>query len=275
MVARPTGGHHVRRVPKSWLAAGCAALALVAGCASRRPDRHVPPYARVPYEPFSRDAAVAIALREWRAFGAPVDDAMPDREHPVVPQVKPEREQGLWQRVGDYWWLGLDAGSPESGWTGRHDAEGGVFPPADDGRFAWSAAFVSYVMRAAGARDGFPYSASHWTYVDAAFAQQPGVRLRTERPEAYPPKPGDLICIGRESARGIRYDDLPARFAGHCDVVVAAAPGELTVVGGNVNDAVTMKHVPLTDSGTLATPDGTVVDARYGWFVVVRVLYAD
>lgn len=246
---------------------------LLAGCASRGPDRHVPPYARVPFEPFSRDAAVAIALREWRAFGAPVDDAMPDREHPAEPTVKPEREQGLWQRVGDYWWIGMDAGSDESGWTGRNDGDGRVFPPSDDGRYAWSAAFVSYVMRAAGARGGFPYAASHWIYVDAAFAGKPGVVLRTERPESYAPQAGDLICIGREASRGIRYDDLPARFAGHCDLVVAAAPGELTVVGGNVNDAVTMKHVPVTDAGTLATPDGAVVDPRYGWFVVVRVLY--
>lgn len=229
----------------------------------------------MPYEPFARDAAVAIALREWRAFGSLVDDSLPDREHPVVPDVKPEREQGLWQRIGEYWWLGLDAGSPESGWTGRHDADGRVFPPSDDGRFAWSAAFVSYVMREAGARDAFPYSASHWEYVDDAFAQKPGVQLRTERPEAYAPQPGDLICIGRESARGIRYDDLPARFAGHCDLVVGTEPGALTVVGGNVNDAVTMKHVPVTDSGTLATPDGAVVDPRYRWFVVVRVLYAE
>jgi hypothetical protein len=167
----------------------------------------------------------------------------------------------------------MDADSEESGWTGIHDGDGHVFPPAEDGRFAWSAAFVSYVMREAAAGDGFPYAAAHWTYIDAAFAAKPGVRLRTERPESYPPQPGDLICIGREAARGIRYDDLPARFAGHCDIVVGVAPGELTVIGGNVNDAVTMKHVPVTDTGTVATADGQVVDARYGWFVVVRVLY--
>jgi hypothetical protein len=47
------------------------------------------------------------------------------------------------------------------------------------------------------------------------------------------------------------------------------------VIGGNVDDAVTMKHVPTTTDGMLAGPDGTVVDPRYGWFVVIRVLYGD
>ena len=35
-------------------------------------DAHIPPFARWPYQPFSREAAVQIALREWRAFGQPV-----------------------------------------------------------------------------------------------------------------------------------------------------------------------------------------------------------
>ena len=40
-----------------------------------------------------------------------------------------------------------------------------------------------------------------------------------------------------------------------------------------MDDAVTMKHVPVTDDGKLATPDGTVLDTRYPWMVVLRVLY--
>ncbi|TMK24566.1 MAG: hypothetical protein E6G69_18680, partial [Alphaproteobacteria bacterium] len=32
-------------------------------------DAHIPLYARVPYQPFSREAAIQIAYREWRAFG--------------------------------------------------------------------------------------------------------------------------------------------------------------------------------------------------------------
>ena len=88
-----------------------------------------------------------------------------------------------------------------------------------------------------------PYSASHWEYVDDAFAQKPGVQLRTERPEAYAPQPGDLICIGRESARGIRYDDLPRASPATATSGGRHGARALTVVGGNVNDAVTMKHV--------------------------------
>jgi hypothetical protein len=55
--------------------------------------------------------------------------------------------------------------------------------------------------------------------------------------------------------------------------VVQVAPGQLSVIGGNVDDAVTMKHVPITPDGKLAEPDGTVLDTRYPWMVVLRVLY--
>ena len=40
--------------------------------------------------------------------------------------------------------------------------------------------------------------------------QTSGWLIVAETPEAYAPRPGDLICIGRGSARDLRYDDLPA-----------------------------------------------------------------
>ena len=58
-------------------------------------NEHIPPFARVPYEPLSRNAVVAIALREWRLFGAPVDDNPPGTYRPTTPEDKPERQQGL------------------------------------------------------------------------------------------------------------------------------------------------------------------------------------
>jgi hypothetical protein len=235
----------------------------------------VPPFARVPYEPFGRDAAIAVALREWRLFRQPVQEntVAPD-EAVEDPDSKPERQPGLWQRVGEYWWLGLDADRRERAWTGKHDETGRVFPPEQDGRFAWSAAFISYVMRIAGAGTRFPYSERHAEYINAARRGDARWAVRAEPPTRYAPQPGDLICFGRGVDRDLRFEDLPAPpFPGHCDIVAARDPGRLTVIGGNVEDAVTMKHVPTTADGLLAASDGTVVDTRYPWFVVIRVLY--
>jgi hypothetical protein len=260
-----------------------AMVSVLAACAQPpkapiAPDAYVPPFARVPYAPISRASVVAVALREWRLFGEPVDDDPPGSRPPPAPDQKPEREEGLWQRVGEYWWLGMNAGSPEAAWTGMHDEHGNVFPADVDGDYAWSAVFVSYVMRIAGAAGQFPYSASHSTYIDIAKQMATGATrgwvVSAERPEGYAPQPGDLICLGRGHARSLRYDDLPAgQFPGHCDIVVdTQASGVIAVVGGNVDDAVTMKHVPVTPDGKLAGADGTVLDTRYPWMVVLRLL---
>jgi hypothetical protein len=227
---------------------------------------------------------VAIAQREWRLFGSPVDDDAPGTRPPPPPDQKPERAAGLWQRVGEYWYEGQPAGALESAWTGKHDAQGRVFPADRDGDFAWSAAFISYVMRIAAAGARFPYSPNHSYYIDVARRVSQGLvsgyDLTAERVQDYAPLPGDLICMGRDASANIKFDDLPAgTFPAHCDIVVAApppgpTPRVLSVIGGNVDDAVTMKHVPVTAAdGKLAGPDGVVLDSRYPWFVVLRVLY--
>jgi hypothetical protein len=107
-----------------------------------------------------------------------------------------------------------------------------------------------------------------------ALGQTSGWIITAERPESYAPQPGDLICEARGSARALRYDDLPApSFPGHCDIVVdTSVPGAISVIGGNVDDAVTMKHVPVTQDGKLAMPNGQVLDTRYPWMVVLRLL---
>ncbi len=246
------------------LLAGCAAQPIV--LADRPPpDQHVPDYARRPFEPFSRTNAIAIAMREWRAFGSAIDDG-PPRAEPPGPQ-RTDNQPGLWQRVGDYWWFGLDAGSREGGLTPRYDETGAPYPDAAP---AWSAAFIAYIMRAAGAGPGFTYSPLHADYINAA-ANGIGV-LQAGAPDRVAPVPGDIICLPRGEAQNLRFQDLPAnRFTAHCDLVVAASPAELTVVGGNVGASVTMKHVPVA-AGLLA-PAGRVLDSRYAWFAVLRVHY--
>src|SRR6201987_2680809 len=262
-----------------------AALEL-AGCAAPPPEAlppgpapgittalnaHVPPFARWPYQPFSREAAVQIALREWRAFGQ--QGGFPNVELPV----DWERQEGMWQRVGEYWWLGLDPNWKEQAWTGMHNENGQIFPESQDGDYAWSAAFVSYVMRMAGAGSRFPYSETHADYINAArrheMGAQPGIVIATERMEVYAPQRGDLICYWR-GRRKITYDDLPAgKFGGHCDIVVEIKPGELDVIGGNVDNAVAMKHIPATADGHLAGPAGVALDPDHNYFVVLRVEY--
>ena len=238
------------------------------------PADRVPDFASRNFEPFARSEAVGIALAQWRMFGQPVDDDPPESRPIPAPADKPERQPGLWQRVGEYWWIGQDPGEREAGWTGKHDVDGHVFRAGGDAHYAWSAAFISYVMRTAGAGTRFPYSPNHSTYVNAAASGDSPI-LRARNPADYAPQLGDLICLGRGHAATLRFADLPTSYLwpGHCDIVVARQPGTLSVVGGNVDDAVTMKHVPVTADGKLANPDGSIVDTRYPWLTVIEIAY--
>jgi len=238
---------------------------------------HSPPFARMPYEPFSRADAVAIAEQEWRLFGQRVDDDPPASRQPPGPNDDPDRVPGFWQRIGEYWWLGQDANRRESAWTGMHDESGQEFDDRRDDYYAWSAAFISYVMRTAGAGARFPYAPSHYVYINIAKQMKlggtSGWAMVAERPEEYAPVPGDLICFSR-GGRPLKYDKLPVRhFAGHCDIVVSRGKEQISVIGGNVDHAVTMKHVPVTTDGRLADCRDCVRDTRYPWFVVLRILY--
>jgi hypothetical protein len=240
-------------------------LLALGGCASN----HAPPFATVPYQPFSRSAAVAIATDEWRLWGSRVGK-MPD--YKLTESSMGERQQGLWQRVGEYWWEGMNASDPESRFTGKHDASGDVFPIAAHDDYAWSAAFISYVMRIAGAGNDFPYAPDHATYINyAARAAQGKIAhplLIAENPAAYAPRLGDLACFPRGNARHLIFADLPTsyNFTSHCGIVVAGRPGQLDIVSGNVQDAVVLEHLDADAEGRITDPH---------WFVVLRVLYIE
>jgi hypothetical protein len=243
------------------------ALCLItAGCAA--PDAHAPPFARQPYETFARNDAVAIALDEWRLFGMRVDDN-DGAGYVQTDTAMAERQPGGWQRIGEYWWEGLNANDPDNTWTGKHDAHGQLFPAAVNGHYAWSAAFISYVMRIAGAGRDFPYAADHAFYINyAARAAKGEVRdplLIAENPLNYAPRLGDLVCSGRGKARSLTYADLPTtqNFPAHCAIVTAGAADQISVIGGNVEDAVALTHVPTNNAGMVGPP----------WFVVLRVMY--
>ena len=229
----------------------------VSGCAGKTV---VPDFAAEPYVAFNREDAVAIALREWRLFGSPTDDT-------PEPAQKPERAPGLWERVGEYWWLGLGGQSREARWTGKHDESGHAFPVWDDERYAWSAAFISYVMRIAGAGDRFPYAPNHAAYVNAAVDGRSPI-LTAHAAGTYEPKPGDILCHGRDWASNLRFSDLPTKgfWPGHCAIVVARQATALSVVGGNERDAVTIDQVSMGADGGLIGREGV-------WPIVLEVRY--
>jgi hypothetical protein len=270
--------------------AGCAAKPPVAQPGAAKPASvpliaqggdtpgHAPPFARMRYEAFTRADAVAIAEQEWHLFGAHVDDdPPPPGGYDPAPGDDPARAPGHWERIGEYWWLGQDVDRRESAWTGMHDETGQEIDANHDDYYAWSAAFISYVMRTAGAGARFPYAPSHYVYINTAkdmkLGRTSGWVVMAERVDEYAPLPGDLICYAREKYK-LTYEKLPRRrFAAHCDMVVATDKAQISVIGGNVDHAVTMKHVPVTTDGRLADPGARVLDTRYPWFVVLRILY--
>jgi hypothetical protein len=254
-------------------------LAALAACTSAPPAKppasHLdgaPPFMRQGYTPYSRDAAVAVAMREWKAWGAPVHDEPPGSLPPPREEDKLERQEGYWQRVGEYWWTTLGPTRPEAGWTGRHAAGGMGFPASRDGDYAWSAAFIRYVLYSAGAGTRLPPGLAHSTFIRAARDTPQSVRMRAHALAAYAPQPGDLVCYGRASARPMQLNSLPDNFPAHCDIVVATTAGSIAVIGGNVADAVSLKNVPTDERGRLG--DGTrAYDTRYPWFTVIQVDY--
>ncbi len=122
----------------------------------------------------------------------------------------------------------------------------------------WSAAFVSWVMRRAGVAD-FAVSARHVDYVRTAWRQPTRNPYSLASPREATPAAGDLLCYVRASTRVLGHGGLIGRLDGngglamHCDIVVAAVPGDMAwLVGGNVQQAVTLRMLRLDARGRFA-----------------------
>jgi hypothetical protein len=153
-----------------------------------------------------------------------------------------EYENGLYQRVGTYW---QELGEPLDG---------------RDRDAPWSAAFISYVAKAAGYND-FPFSSGHARYICDA-------KRKRERDEDGPywlfrlnehkPQLGDLICGWRIRPRTFETVTTPEIyrhksdfFPSHTDVVVEISAGTARTIGGNVDQSVCEKGFALTTDGYL------------------------
>lgn len=146
-----------------------------------------------------------------------------------------EYQHGAVQRVGDYWKS-----------LGRSDLDG------TDSNAFWSAAFISWVMKQAGAGDSFKYSALHSNYIADAVSSRKSrdsnAAFYAYTLDEYSPQVGDLVGIPRGS--GVTFDS-PAGYKSHADIVVAVRPGEIDLVGGNVSDSVSMKTLKTDSRGRI------------------------
>jgi hypothetical protein len=129
----------------------------------------------------------------------------------------------------------------------------------------WSAAFVSWIMKTAGAGNRFRYEVAHAKYISKAINdrlnQSPTSFFLGYRLREYKVKPGDLVCRAHQD--DIDYDHQNnGDYLSHGDIVVAVRATEVDVIGGNVSDSVTKRTLKLDHDGFL-----TDNNARY--FVVI------
>jgi hypothetical protein len=65
----------------------------------------------------------------------------------------------------------------------------------------------------------------------------------------YVPQIGDLVCYVRANSKAITYDSPTNDYESHSDIVVGKEAGILKVIGGNVENSVTLKHVNIDGNG--------------------------
>ena len=188
------------------------------------------------------DDLVAVARREWTRWGGPAERV--DGTLVGFTNKRMEALHPFWTYVGEYWH------SIGSSLDGRD-------------RPAWSAAFISYCFREAGAKKRFPYHENHSVYASKIDGGGfPG--LSVEDPGTTSPALGDLLWASRsgdecrkppmtfttakKELKGIR-NGTASNFCSHSDIVVAVRTGEIDVIGGNVRQAATRTTYRLDVNG--------------------------
>jgi hypothetical protein len=175
----------------------------------------------------AKEALISAAVKEWLRF---------ERGD------KLEEDDPHYKYVGEYWSkIGLN-------YDGRSRDE-------NNQNIAWSAAFISFVARAAGYKD-FKFASAHSTYIHDA------VKKRRSNTTSAPfwgfnvnehkPQLGDLVCRWRGNNAISSMDSLPSGgFKSHCDIVVEIRDTEVRTLGGNVSNSVSITTYPLNSSGFL------------------------
>ncbi len=191
-----------------------------------------------------RREAVRLALRERRRWVGKTETS-PD----MTPVLQEYYRIGVGRRISA-------ANLRDPGWQRGHP---------------WSAVFISWLMRTAGAEGTFHYSSAHQRYIAAAKRN----RLRSDRSNPFwahrvsevAPDVGDLVCTARANS-GATYDNIdgPGHRATHCDIVTARSAGSLQVIGGNVSNRVERKTLRTNASGHIS-----LAGNQRHYFAVIRI----
>lgn len=142
-----------------------------------------------------------------------------------------------WESVGYYY---TDA---------EYNSDDPYTPPEN----AWSAAFVSSVMKDSGAGDSFDYSASHASYL--IYARDNRLNYPDEPFKAYKtnevtPEVGDIVCKNRAGGDA-SYDDIAVGDPLHCDIITEVGWFSVDAIGGNLSDTVKEVSYDLDSEGKL------------------------
>ena len=165
-----------------------------------------------------------------------------------------ETDPAIRRVLNDYWKTG----------TSNNYGDAQLGDPNFQKDHPWSAAFISWVMRTAGAGNAFKYSSAHSTYTRWAKDNRESNNnnpFKAYRTTELAPQVGDIVCK-RRAGSGANYDNIRPGMKTHCDIVTDVQPGRLVTIGGNVSNSVS-QTVPRTDArGFLSDPN---------YFAVIRI----
>ena len=173
-----------------------------------------------------RLSIVRLARQEWQRWNSG------GKKYGNDPRMSPILQ--------DYWQVGV--GQPVNATA--------LASPEFHARHPWGAAFISWIMRRAGAGPAFPYSAAYSQIIEAT--RQNRSPFKIYQVNQVRPILGDLVCrwaAGHPSrSGGPQPSPLP-----RCYIVADIQPGQLIAVGV-VRNSVGSVRIPTDPGGTIADP---------------------
>jgi len=152
----------------------------------------------------------------------------------------------------------------------------------------WSAAFISYLFKTAGAGSYFIYDGAHYTYMVASKKNRKSAadnpfQLFGLKEAGAKPEVGDLVCNYRgcfkmtynnieqaaSSSCTNSEGDKAAKHA-HCDIIVKVEQNKVWVIGGNTSDSVTGTSSTVGKKSRRLDANGFLVEEK-NIFAILKV----